>query len=183
MKNRYKILIVAYLLSFLVFGVGITYSIFHSKTSLEGEAKNVAKFIFGQKGLDTLSIPLIYLVPNVLKEYPFSISNNDDINTSNVTIEYKLLLKTYHFAPLDIKLYEVTDNGDNLVISCDETAIRNASNELVCESDIKTLGHSNLGVDNYRLDVKFEDGYDSDIYSNIVDYINIEIKSWQKTGK
>ena len=48
MKNRYKILIVAYLLSFLVFGVGITYSIFHSKTSLEGEAKNVAKFIFDQ---------------------------------------------------------------------------------------------------------------------------------------
>ena len=175
MKNRYKILIVAYLLSFLVFGVGITYSIFHSKTSLEGEAKNVAKCIFDQKGLDTLIIPLIDLVPNVLKEYPFSISNNDDINTSNVTIEYKLLLKTYHFAPID--------NGDNLVISCDETAIRNASNELVCESDIKTLGHSNIGVDNYRLDVKFEDGYDSDIYSNIVDYINIEIKSWQKTGK
>ena len=106
MKNRYKILIVAYLLLFLVFGVGITYSIFHSKTSLEGEAKNVAKFIFDQKGLDTLSIPLIDLVPNELKKYPFSISNNDDINTSNVTIEYKLLLKTYHFAPLDIKLYE-----------------------------------------------------------------------------
>ena len=181
MKNRYKILIIAYILLFLVFGVGITYSIFQSKASLKSDNKNVAKFIFEQKGLDSIEIPLIDLIPNDLKQYSFSISNNNANKKSDVTIEYKLILKTYHFAPLDIKLYKTTNDGDELIISCDESSTRNSINELVCESGIQSLGHTYSNDDNYRLDVKFEDGYDSDIYSDIVDYIDIEIKSWQKT--
>ena len=40
------------------------------------------------------------------------------------------------------------------------------------------LAKNNLVLNNVKANV-----FVSDIYSNIVDYINIEIKSWQKTGK
>ena len=34
--------------------------------------------------------------------------------------------------------------------------------------------------DNYRLNISFPQDYNDSSYSNITDYIDIEIKSWQK---
>ena len=33
---------------------------------------------------------------------------------------------------------------------------------------------------NYKLRISFPEEYNDEIYSNLVDYIDIEIKSWQK---
>jgi hypothetical protein len=45
-----------------------------------------------------------------------------------------------------------------------------------------TLKHSETNLDNYKITVEFPSEYNDEIYANLVDYINIEAKSWQKIG-
>ena len=44
------------------------------------------------------------------------------------------------------------------------------------------MEHSNKQVDNYKLDVEFPNSFNGTEYSNLVDYINIDITSSQKIG-
>lgn len=178
MNRKYKIFIALYVMLFIVFSMGITYSVFHSDTKLTNSDSNIAKFIFESKGIERLEIPLVDLTPEDKIEYEFSIANNNDTLVSDVTVEYQLSIETYHFAPLSIKLY---DHENNIVIDCNETSFsRNDENKLICNSKIITLGHDSSKTDNYKLIVNYEDGYDDVLYADLVDYINVEINSWQK---
>lgn len=179
MKKK-RILIILIILVFLIFGFGITYSLFTSSTNMSAN-QNIAKFIFDAKTLDELHFELVDLTPGATKEYPFSISNNNSGNLSNVSIKYQMTIKTYHFVPLIIKLYYIDSEEENLIMTCDETYTRNTENELICNTQILEMDYSSEKLDNYKLKVQFDEEYDSDLYSNLVDYINIEIKSWQKT--
>ena len=105
--------------------------------------------------------------------YNFSIGNGSEDSYSDVTIEYQLTILTPHFTPLVIELYK----GEDLVISCDETYSRNDNNELVCNSPVQELLCDEDYLDDYTLRVTFDGNYDSDVYSNLIDYINLEIKA------
>jgi hypothetical protein len=165
----------------LIFVTGITYSFFHSNTTLNSNDQNIAKFVFNAESLDQLEIPLIDLNPGDSKEYAFSVSNNNSGIVSNVTIEYQMTIKTFHLVPLVIQLYKL--NGEEeLVLTCDETYTRSLENELICNTPIQEMGHDSELSDNYKLKVEFPNEYNDEVYSNLVDYIDIEIKSWQKTG-
>ena len=65
-------------------------------------------------------------------------------------------------------------------MSCDESYSRNENNELVCNSPIQELSHDDENMDNYKLRVTFDGLYNDESFSNLIDYINIEIKSYQK---
>ena len=43
------------------------------------------------------------------------------------------------------------------------------------------LKHSEGSSDEFNLVVKFPKEYNSESYSGLVDFLNIELKSWQKT--
>lgn len=181
MKNKSKIFIAIYVLLFLVFGFGITYSMFYSAADGKTTDQNIAKFIFNSEGLDRLEIPLVNIDPTITNEYPFSVSNTSGSNVSNVTVEYVLTIKTYHFAPLDISLYKINGENEELLVKCDESIHeRNAANELICSTELQTLTHSLGGTDNYKLKINFETGHDDISYSDLVDYVNVEINSRQK---
>lgn len=178
MSKKSKIFIGIYILLIIFFGMGITYSVFHSNVNINSSNQNIAKFIFDSKGFNKLEIPLVNLTPNDKLEYDFSVTNNNEVVSSDVTIEYKLTIETYHFAPLLIKLY---DSNDNIIIDCNENSFsRNDDNKLICNSEIMTLSHNDMKTDNYKLVVEYEKGYDDVLYSDLVDYINVEISSWQK---
>jgi hypothetical protein len=72
---------------------------------------------------------------------------------------------------------------EELILTCDETNERNAENELVCTTPIQKMGHSLEKLDNYKLKIMFPSEYNDETYSDLVDYINIDIKSWQITGE
>jgi hypothetical protein len=145
--------------------------------------QGVAKFIFNTEVLNEIELPLVDLNPKESKEYLFAVSNNKSDSKSDVSIEYMMTLKTYHLVPLNIELYKIDGEVEDLVLVCDETYTRNSENELVCNTPVEIMNHSSLELDNYKLKVEFTSGYDDEIYSNLVDYINIEIKSWQKIGE
>ena len=159
---KLKILIILFGLSMFVFGAGLTYSVFHSDAEVNVN-QNIAKFVFDANTSDNLELMLDGLVPGDYKEYSFSITNTADYR-SEVVLNYQIAIKTFHFMPLDIELYKVTANQQELVMKCDETYSRNQNNELV----------------NYRLRVTFPNEYDTEEYANLVDFLDIDIESWQK---
>ncbi len=179
---KYKIIITLIILSFLVVGYGLTFSVFNSNTSFNSNV-NIAKFIFNTESLDEFQLALNGIKPGDIREYAFSVNNSNPENISEVTVEYVILLRTYHFIPLNIELYKIVDETEELVMTCDETYIRNESNELVCGTELQELGFSETSIDNYRLKLEFSSEYDSSNFSNLMDYIDIEIKSWQKINE
>lgn len=177
---KYKILIIMFVLILLIFGSGITYSIFHSNSTLNSNDQDIAKFVFNAESLNQLQLPLIDLNPGADEEYTFSVSNNYSENTSDVSVEYQMTIKTPHLVPLIIELYKLNGENEEFILTCDETYTRNSQNELICNTPIQEMGYSSLKLDNYKLKVRFLGEYNDEAYSDLVDYINIEIKSWQK---
>jgi hypothetical protein len=144
--------------------------------------QDVAKFVFNAQSLDQIQLPLIDLNPGSTKEYTFAVSNNYAGTLSDVTIEYQMTIETYHLIPLVIELYKMNGETEELILTCDENYTRNSENELICNSSTQEMGYSTLKLDNYKLKVTFPNQYNGEAYSDLVDYINIEIKSSQKTG-
>lgn len=173
---KYKVLIVLFIIMFIVFSSGLTYSYFNSEVSYISVDQKLASFIFDTNTVDRLELPFIDLTPGETKEYNFSVSNTKSNKTSDVTILYQLTVLTPHFTPLIIEVYK----GNTLVMTCDESYSRNSNNELVCNTQVFELSHTRESVDNYKLKVTFDSRYSDLSYSNLIDYINIEIKSYQK---
>lgn len=178
MKN--KIYLVIILVMLITFFSGITYSFFHSNATMNSSNQEIAGFVFETKNLDQIDLNLNGLIPGENREYLFLVTNKNKENISDVNIEYQLSIKTYHFIPLTIELYQIKEEKEILVGKCDETDGRNEENELVCSMPISTLINSEEQIDDYKLKISFPIEYNDISYSNLVDYINIEIESWQK---
>ena len=183
MKRKYKVLMILLFLVIGLFVSSITYSFFNSGSTMNTTDQKIAKFIFNAKQLDNINLPLVDLKPGDNSEYLFSVSNNSDDKISNVTINYQITIKTFHFIPFLIQLYKTNGDSDQLVLTCDETHTRNAENELVCNSDIQELNFLTKEEDNYKLKVSFPSEYKGKEYADLVDYIDIRIRSFQKTEK
>lgn len=183
MNARIKILLGLIILSVLIMASGITYSAFHTTKRIDVVDQKIAKFVFDTQKLDNIQLEINNILPNEQKEFLFSVSNTSS-TTSNITIEYQVKLYTYHFIPLDIKLYKVIENEDDeLLMTCDETYSRDSLNRLVCNLEVQEMDYSEEKTDNYKLVIKFEEGYNDYRYSELVDFVDLEISSWQKTGE
>lgn len=180
MKIKYKIFIILFLAVMTLFCSGITYSIFNSTATLNTVNNKIAKFVFNASKLDLIEIPLVDMAPGSVEEYLFAVTNSSQDTISNITIEYQITIKTYHFIPLVIELIDIDGEEESLIMKCDETYSRNSSNEIVCNSDVLTMSYDDEILDNYKLKVSFPIEYNSSEYSNLVDYIDLEISSWQK---
>ena len=80
--------------------------------------------------------------------------------------------------PLEIKLYK-TGSVEELILTCDETFSRDNDNQLVCNSLVQKMAYDSKVSDTYRLDISFPEEYNDEDYSELVDYIDIDIRSWQ----
>lgn len=179
MRKKFFIIIILGIL--VIFLSGITYSLFNSKATMISANQGIASFIFETNNLDHIDLDLNGLVPGDTREYLFSVTNTNTKNKiSDVTIEYKLILKTYHFMPLTINLYKVGEEEGTPIGTCDEKTGRNSNNELICAMPFGTLENEVKQKDDYKLIITFPSEYNDALYANLVDYISIEVESWQK---
>lgn len=176
-----KIFIVLLIFIGIIFTVGIAYSAFTSSANLSTDDQKVAKFIFEAKQQDQIEIPLSSLKPGAREEYLFSVTNSNNLKVSNVTINYQIIVKTFHYMPLEIKLFK--GNASDAFLICDESYSRDEDNILICNSQVQELKHNEKGIDSYKLEVIFPEDFNSEEYSDLVDFIDLEIKSWQKKKK
>ena len=187
MRKKSKVLVVLLVLTFITFTSGLTYSFFHSNSTLNSNNNNIAKLIFNTELLDKIELPLVDLKPGFSEIYDFAITNSQDDKTSDVTLDYQLVIRTFQLVPLRIYLYKIEvedeEEKEELIIDCNSSASRdNETNEVICNTEDMSLVHSNENQDKYKIKVEFPKEYNDEMYSNLVDYINIEAKSWQKVG-
>ena len=178
MKRRITLIIMFGFLNILL--VGVTYSFFKSDSNLFAN-QDIAKFVFEAEETSTISVPITDLNPGDSTSYTFEVTNNVDEVVSQVTINYQCIIKTYHLMPLEIKLFK-TGAVEELILSCDETFGRNSDNQVVCNSLIQEMAYDDKVSDSYRLDITFPEKYNDEDYSDLVDYIDIDIRSWQDIG-
>jgi hypothetical protein len=162
----------------LICGSGITYSLFTSSSRLVANQK-IAQFVFNATKTDVIELPITNLNPGAKSEYKFQVTNNIDNKRSDVTIKYQMTIKTFHFMPLEINLYK--ENEETPLLTCEESS-RNTDNEVVCNTEVQTMDYKLNATDNYKLVIEFPEEYNDDSYTDLVDYIDIEIKSWQAIG-
>lgn len=180
---RMKIFTIIFLLIILVLGLGVTYSAFTSANDLIVN-QEIASFIFETKQTDHISLALSDLKPGDIITNNFSVSNNKEVdekvNVSHVSINYQISLSTYHFMPLTIELFK--GNNEEAILVCDESTGRNDSNEVVCTTEVQNMSFKEGITDEYVIKASFDKKYNTEEYSDLIDYIDIEIKSWQKVG-
>ncbi len=171
-----KIIIISVLAILILVGVGVTYSMYTSASSTSTDI-SLAAFVVNAEKKEQINIPLSNMKPGDNLEYEFGISNNSNSKRSEVNIKYNIVIKTMHFMPLEIELY---DADDELILSCDEETERNEENELECISEDIIMPYEEDKEDDYTLKIVFPVEYNSSEYSSLVDYINLEINSSQK---
>ena len=91
-------------------------------------------------------------------------------------IEYQITLTTYHFMPWQ----NYSDDEETLIGTCDESKSRNELNELVCNMPKTLYEYDEEDLHNYRLHLVFPPEYNDESYVDLVDFINLKIKSEQK---
>lgn len=177
-----KIIIIIVCLFVLICGTGITYSLFTSNSRLMANQK-IAQFIFEATKTDSIELPITDINPgDEPVNYTFQVANNLEQKKSEVTINYQIMIKTYHFIPLKINLYK--EGVEEPIMTCDETYGRNLeTNQLICDSETQKLVHNDEVTDKYRLELTFPEEYSSEVYADLVDYLQIDINSWQTTGE
>ena len=178
-KTRLKIIVMLVSSIVLICGSGITYSLFTSSSRLVANQK-IAQFVFNATKTDVIELPIANLNPGAKSEYKFQVTNNIDNKRSDVTIKYQMTIKTFHFMPLEINLYK--ENEETPLLTCEESS-RNTDNEVVCNTEVQTMDYKLNATDNYKLVIEFPEEYNDDSYTDLVDYIDIEIKSWQAIGE
>ncbi len=180
-KSKYRIVIILCTLIIIILGSAITYSFFSSDSNLSLN-QEIAQFIFEAKKTDHIDLSLVNMTPGDTEEYEFSVSNKKSNSISHVTLNYQINIETFHFMPLIIELYKVKNGEQELVLTCDESFARDENNHLICNSPIQEMVYSNEVSDNYKIVVTFPKEYNDVEYSDLVDYISVDIKSWQKTS-
>ena len=176
MKRRVVIIVILFCL--IICFSKITYSLFHSEAFFSFENMEIAEFIFETQRTDHIELDFADLKPGDTKEFKFQVSNTKDKNITNVTTEYQITIKTFHFMPLIIELYK----GEDRVMTCDEKYSRNTDNALVCNPKIWELEHKETKIEDFKIKVSFPKEYNSQEYTELVDYIDLDISSWQKIG-
>ncbi len=179
MKKRITLIIMFGFLNILL--VGVTYSFFTSDTKFFAN-QDIAKFVFNSEETSSISVPITDLNPGDTTSYTFEVANNVDDVVSQVSINYQVIIKTYHLMPLEIKLFK-TGGADELILTCDESFSRDSDNQLVCNSLVQEMVYDVKSSDKYRLDIKFSEEYNNEDYTDLVDYIDINIRSWQVIGE
>ncbi len=173
-----KLIVISLLACLTVLAVGVTYSRYVA-TGTGEESVAFAKFVFEAEETTKIELPLLNLIPGSRVEHEFSVSNNLNTNLNEVVFEYEITLKTQLLIPLTYQLYS-TDGTETLILTCDSTVTRDPDNLIVCTSPVYEMTNVEAHLDNYRLDIIFPAAYTDPIYSDLVDYIDVEINSWQK---
>ena len=180
--NKKKIILILLIAYVLIFGINTTYSMYKSRSDSNVEL-SFAKIIFNNKELNNLSLPINNLIPGESIEYKFMVSNNKDGNISEIDIGYSIIIETFNIIPVNIKLYNVND--EEPLMECNKDNFnRNTENKLICNTENFQLKYNEATTNEYKLVISFDEHNNnhevwSDEYSDLIDFIDIKINSWQ----
>lgn len=182
-NNKTRLAGILFVLSFIMMGYGLTYSIFNSSVLIQSNNLNVASFIFDSKNLNDFQINLTNMSPGDQIEHDFQVTNNFDNQSSDVSLRYQIAMSTYHFIPLNINIYTIEEDETlTLFLSCHDEEFRGDDNVLLCNSEVRDMKFGEVELHNYKIIIDFLEEFNTEEYANLVDFLDIEINSWQRIG-
>ena len=113
---KYRVVIIVILFCLIVCFTTITYSLFTSETFFSLDNMEIAEFIFETKRTNHIELDFMDIKPGDTNEYYFEVTNTKDNIITNVTTQYQIKIKTFHFMPLLIELYK----DEQKVMTCNE---------------------------------------------------------------
>lgn len=165
MKNSKRITIIIVAIFLLVAGLSYTYSRFTS--SIEDESVIATALFLNTSNLsETLSVSLDDMTPGMTKSYTFAVKNFDETRRNEVALTYDIKVIKSDNIPVSVTLYK---NGvEENILNSELTSLNNEMGFIVNQTDTYVL--------NIVWDIT-DNGYE---YSDLVDYLDVDINSKQK---
>lgn len=126
-----------------------------------------------------VEINLDKLVPSDEEyEYNFTISNYKDEKHLETNAEYDLVIRTTTNLPLEYKLY-MNDKNEDIIISSEQVQDNNGTYFNIMKVNKEYFRYDETKTNNYNLIIKFPKEYSSFNYQDIIESIEIILKSNQ----
>jgi len=179
-----KIIVILILIYLLMYGIKTSYSMYNDYKSGRVNDLTFAKIIFNNEEMTELSLPIDNVFPGNSLDYKFKVSNKKDGVRSEINTGYNITIETYHLIPIAIKLYQLSPT-EEFILECNDTNYnRDTQNKLICTSEDFMLNYSEDISNEYKLSITFNDSPNEDEswsveYTDLIDFIDIKINSWQ----
>ena len=185
-KRRFLLIMILLVLTlFLAFHLlGKAYSSYHTKAKLNANIER-ALYIFNQEKMD-FNIDFNQIIPSDEPYvYKFSISNFNNIKSSDVDLDYSLSVKTTTNLPITLELYRNQNHDDNNAVNIlTKKETKQDSDKawynIYGPTDKYLMKYNEKTTDIYTLVVNFPKVYANDTtYADNIEYIGVEITSKQ----
>ena len=185
-KKRFLLIMIFFLLvlflSFYLFEKA--YSSYNTKAKLNANIER-ALYIFNQEKMD-FNIDFNKIVPSDEPYiYKFSISNFNNIKTSDVDLNYAFTIRTTTNLPITLELYRNQNYDDNNAVNIinkkdTKQDIDNTWYNVYGPTEEFLMKHSEKTTDIYTLVVNFPLVYaNNTTYADSIEYIGVEVESKQ----
>lgn len=175
--NKKRLILLLVIVNLLIIGVGGTLSAYRSN-GIGKATIGYAAIVFNNEEVNSINIDLTSTVPGVPKIIDFNVGNYSGSKKSDVTINYKLIVKSYGLVPASLVIKDKNTNTE--ILNCNgSTGSRDDTGLFICESTVQEMSHSSNKMYNYEAIATITEGTPEG-FSRQADYFEIIIDSWQK---
>ncbi len=187
-KSRFifliKIIIVLGIVVFALTYITSTLSKYNSVGTSQASV-DIAYYLVDETSISN-SLKVGGIIPrNEPYTYTITVSNNDGVKRTDVTLEYDLIIKTTTNLPLEYSVYLNENYDDTDATNIIKTSVDEADSDGTYFKTItlptKELSYKKDETDTYQLAIVFPARYNSSEYQNILEYIEVSINARQKT--
>lgn len=186
-STKILFIILFFLFIFNFIGIGLSK---YDSTAISRAKASIAFFLI-EEGTYEKSLPLGKIIPSKEKYvYPFTISNHNDTQITDVAIDYKITFITTTNLPLTYEVYknENYTNKDAKNLVSNQEIYQDENKVYYNKITIDDTGSFSFDVnqtDIFNLVVKFDEKYQSnpDNYSGYIDLVKVIVDAKQKMNE
>lgn len=181
LKIGFRFIGAGFALAFLLYITPIAFSRY--ETTATSNANVDLAFYLLDDNYYTNNIKLLDLTPRSEPyTFTFSVSNYNSSRAADTNIEYDLTLRTTTNIPLNYELYLNGDYTTNLITSDNTVADDDGTYFRTLTTEKKILYYTTNTRNLYTLYVYFPAEYNGAEYSNLIEYVEINVDSKQVTN-
>ena len=180
-RLRYSLFAFCILMMFVVlFTIKLSFARYKSSATSNADV-NLAYYLFTDQDISQ-DLKLDSILP---RQEPYNhtllVANNDGQRRTETSIQYSFEIKTTTNLPLNYRLYNSQDLTNNLVTNSNTITDDDGTYYKYITATGGNFGFQANEQETYILQIEFPEEYNLSQYEGIIEYIQITIKSNQKT--
>lgn len=172
------ILIICFIITVKIFSLALA----KYETEIDARANIDVAFYLLKEDYQTMNLNLDSILPQDNEyEYYFKIGNQDGEKTADLDLQYSLGVRTTTNLPLTYELYEIGEDSSttDVVVKNEVKKDEHGTYFRYITTEDVELKYTNPKTIYYKLVVKFPKNYNSISYQDIIELIEISVKSEQ----